>query len=112
MPDSYFPQKAAKLEIQAYKQSQDIGQLRKSHVPFSGLLKKHPHDDAKVVLVTDPDSTSTSYYEFKTGDIGYAQELPTLVNLEGETMTMIRIWVKKKSLGIRFIPFLVEDTRI
>ena len=112
MPSSYFLQKAETLEIQTYKKPKDIQALRKTHIPFSGLLKKHPYDSRKVILITDPDSTSTSYYEFKTGDIACAEEMPTLVNMDGETMSIARIWVKKKSIGVRFIPFIVEDTRI
>jgi inorganic pyrophosphatase len=112
MSSSYFLQKAETLEIQTYKKPKDIKALRKTHIPFSGLLKKHPYDSRKVILITDPDSTSTSYYEFKTSDISCAEEMPTLVNMDGETMSIARIWVKKKSIGVRFIPFIVEDTRI
>jgi hypothetical protein len=32
--------------------------------------------------------------------------------LRGETITMVRIWVKKMSVGIRCSPFLVEEARI
>ncbi|RLC31010.1 MAG: inorganic pyrophosphatase Ppa [Deltaproteobacteria bacterium] len=112
MSDSYFLQKAETLEIQTYRKPKNIRELRKTHIPFSGLLKKHPHDSGKVVLIADPDSPGTSYYEFKTNDISCAEEMPALVNMDGETITIARIWVKKKSMGIRFIPFLVEDTRI
>jgi inorganic pyrophosphatase len=50
-------------------------------------------------------------YEFIKEDISYFEELPNLVDPNGETVTMGRIWVKKGSLGIRCTPFIVEDTR-
>ncbi len=112
MATSYFLQKAETLAIQTYKKPKNIQELRKTHIPFSGLLKKNPYDSKKIILITDPDSPGTSYYEFKTDDISCAEEMPTLVNMDGETITMARIWVKKKSIGVRFIPFIVEDTRI
>ncbi|OQY07793.1 MAG: inorganic pyrophosphatase Ppa [Desulfobacteraceae bacterium 4572_123] len=112
MPSSFFLQKAETLEIQTYKKPKNIQELRKTHIPFSGLLKKHPYDSKKVVLITEPDSAGTSYYEFKTNDISCAEEMPAIVNIDGETITMARIWVKKKSIGIRFIPFVVEDIQI
>jgi inorganic pyrophosphatase len=44
-------------------------------------------------------------------DISYVEELPSLVNQDGEAITMVRAWVKKRSVGIRCSPFIVEDTR-
>jgi len=52
------------------------------------------------------------YYEFKINDISYVEELPNLVNMEGETITMVRIWIKKMSIGIKCFPFVVEDTAV
>jgi inorganic pyrophosphatase len=40
------------------------------------------------------------------------EELPNIVNLDGETIKMVRIWVKKMSVGILCSPFLVEETKI
>lgn len=102
-------QKAEKFEIQAYKRPRDVKSLKNTHVSFSGSPQKHPYDAKKVILVADPYSQNTFYYEFKAADISYVEELPNIVNAEGETVTMARIWVKKKSVGVRFTPFLVED---
>ena len=44
-------------------------------------------------------------------DVTYVEELPNLVNLEGVAVPMVRIWIKKMSVGVRCTPFLVEDTR-
>jgi len=104
-------QKTEKLEIQAYKKPKDLKNLSKSYVAFTGSPQKHPLNSSKVILITDPFSTNTFYYEFNKADISYVEELPNLVDPNGETVTMGRIWVKKSSLGIRCIPFIVEDTR-
>ena len=104
-------QKTEKLEIQAYKKPKDLKNLSKSYVSFTGSPQKHPLNSSKVILITDPFSTNTFYYEFNKEDISYVEELPNLVDPNGETVTMGRIWVKKSSLGIRCIPFIVEDTR-
>jgi inorganic pyrophosphatase len=108
--DSY-PQEAPKFQIQVYKKPKDIHLMRKTHVSFSGSPKKHPYDPERVVLVADPFSTNNLFYEFTKEDISYVEELPNLVNQGGETITMVRVWVKKRSIGIRCSPFIVEDIR-
>ncbi len=105
-----YPQESAKFQIQAYKKPKDIHLLRKTHVSFSGSPQKHPYDSEKVILIADPFSSNTLYYEFNKDDISYVEELPNIVNLDGETITMVRVWVKKMSVGIRCSPFIVEDT--
>jgi len=111
MPIKDFPQGKRQFEIQAYERPTDYGELRKTHVPFSGSPQKHPYDPEKVVLIIDPVGGNFSYYEFTADDISYAEELPSIVNLDGETIMMARIWVKKRSVGWRCTPFLVEDMR-
>ena len=104
-----FLKAAEKFEIQVYKRPKNLKSLMDTHVAFTGYPGKHPYDTAKVVIVADPCSSSTFYYEFNARDISYAEELPSLVNPLGESISQVRIWVKKGSLGIRMLPFLVED---
>ena len=103
-------EKAHRFEIQAYQKPKNFKSLRETHVPFAGSPQKHPHDTKKVMLVADPYSTSPFYYEFRLKDIAYAEELPSLVDLEGNTLTMARIWIQKGSVGLRCAPFRVEET--
>ena len=112
MTSDSYPQEAVKFQIQTFQKPKNIQILKKTHVSFSGSPKKHPYDRDKIILVADPFSTNTLYYEFNKDDISYLEELPSLVNLDGETITMVRIWVKKMSVGIRCSPFVVEDTRM
>ena len=112
MTSESYPQEAVKFHIQAYQKPKNVHILKETHVSFSGSPKKHPYDTDKVILVADPFCTNTLYYEFNKDDISYLEELPNLVSMDGETITMVRIWVKKMSVGIRCSPFIVEDTRM
>jgi inorganic pyrophosphatase len=102
-----FLEKAKKFELEAYHKIPD---LRVDHVAFTGAPRKHPFDDDKIVLIVDPFSTQTFFYEFKISDIEGVEVLPNLATLEGESVTMARLWVKKGSVGVKSIPFVVEDT--
>jgi len=105
-------QKAEKFEIQTYKKPRSITDLKQTHVAFSGSLFKHPYDTEKIILLAEPYNSNTFYYEFKTEDISYMEEFPSIVNPDGDMLTITRIWVKKKSVGIRCTPFLIEDLKI
>lgn len=98
------------LEIAKFKRPKDMRQLRQNHVAFSGSPRKHPHDPYRVVLVVDPLSGNTFYYEFSVDDIAYVEELPNLVTADEEVIPNVRVWVRKGSIAIRSTPFWVEDT--
>ena len=104
------PQEAGKFEIQTYRQPKDRKALRSTHVAFSGSPQRHPYDREKIILVADPYSTHNFFFEFYKGDISYVEELPNIASVDGETVTMVRIWIKKMSIGMRCAPFIVGDT--
>lgn len=106
-----FLQESKKFELQAYEPPKDPRTLRHSHVAFTGSPRRHPFQKEKLILVVDPYSAGTSYYEFEKDDIGFAEELASLVSPDGDSSAMVRIWVKKGSIAVRSIPFVVEDTR-
>lgn len=111
MPLSNFPQSVIRFEIQVYQRPSDEKRLRDTHIAFSGAPQKHPTNAHKIVLVVDPYSDNTFYYEFNTPDISYVEELANIVTMDGEVIPMVRVWVKKKSIAIRSTPFVVESTR-
>ena len=86
------------------------GDYVKNNVAFTGAPKKHPYDKDKIILITDPFSSHTMFYEFNITDIVHIDELPRMVSESGDSLQIVRIWVKKGSLGIRYEPFVVEDT--
>ena len=111
MPESHIPKAFEKFEIQAYRRKpKDLKLLKGTHVAFTGSPQKHPYDPQRVVLMSDPYSTNTTYYEFMKNDISYIEELPSMVNVDGETVMMVRVWVKKQSIAVRSSAFIVEDT--
>ena len=107
------------MSIKKYIRSKPISEIIKytTHkdymklgVAFSGAPKKHPFDKEKLILISDPFSTHTFFYEFSVSDILHVDELPHLVAESGDSVNMVRIWVRKGSLGVKFEPFVVEDT--
>ncbi len=111
MHKTNYPQEAVSFQIQAYRKPKDFHALKHENVSFTGSPRKHPYDSDKIILVADPYSTNTFYFEFEKSDISYAEELPSVVNMEGNTVTMIRLWVKKGSIAIRSTPFITADTQ-
>ena len=111
MPIKNFPQEVKRFEIEAYKKPSNPKELRKTHVPFSGSPSKHPYDPQKVILVPDPYSSTLFYYEFQSASIAFVETLPSLVTFDGETLKMVRLWVKKMSVGMVCTPFIVEETK-
>ncbi|MBN2284199.1 MAG: inorganic pyrophosphatase Ppa [Deltaproteobacteria bacterium] len=97
-----------KFEIDVYKTSADF---RANTISFTGAPEKHPHDTKKLILITDPFSDTISYYEFNIGDVLGAEELPSLATMEGKSVVIYRIWVRRGSIGILSTPFIVENTR-
>src|SRR5210317_1506246 len=112
MPIRHFPEEHEQFEVQVYKKPKSLKLLKETHIAFTGSPRKHPYDQERVILITDPYSKTTSYYEFKTADISYVEELVNLVDMDGDTVPMARIWVKKKSIGARASLFIVDDTTI
>ena len=98
---------AEKFEVDTYKLSRNF---RENHISFTGAPEKHPYADDKIILISDPFSTNISYYEFASADIAGVEDLPNLVTVGGTSVKMCRVWVRKGSIGVRFTPFVVEDT--
>jgi len=110
MSTNLLIKETSRLEIEAFKRPKDIGVLKRTHVAFSGAPRKHWYDSSKVILVADPFSSATYYYEFRIADIDFIQEQPNIVNPDNEIIPMVRIWVKKRSIAVRCTPFIVDET--
>jgi inorganic pyrophosphatase len=111
MQDTKYLQESIKREIQRFQKRKDAGELRKSAVAFTGTPRKHPYDGHKIILVNDPTSTNHFYFEFQKDDIEHVEELPSVIDPDGNAFTVFRIWVRKRRIGIRCTPFVVDDTR-
>lgn len=109
MKPLHYLQETMKFEVQTFRHPGNLNQLRRTHVSFSGSPRKHPHDDQKVILVVDPCSRNTFYYELSREDIAFVEELPNIVNDADETITVVRVWVRKGSIAVRCTPFRVDE---
>lgn len=98
-----------KFEIQTYRNVEHTDM--NIHIPFSGSPRKHPYNDSRVILVSDPFSENTFFYEFRVEDITGAEELSSITNLKGESIPMVRIWVKKQSVAVQCTPFIVDTVK-
>ena len=110
MPLRNFPDEFKEFALQVYEKPAEDIDISKTHIAFSGTPQKHHHDPDKVILVSDPYSSNISYYEFQSKDISYVEELVNSVDLKGNTIILMRLWVKKQSIAIRSTPFIVADT--
>jgi inorganic pyrophosphatase len=93
-------------ELMKYDKRPD---LLKEAVPFTGVVRKHPYDPEKLLLVTEPFSTETGFYEFLIEDVISYEEMPSIATEEGESLFTMKLWVRKGSMGIQYHPFEVDD---
>lgn len=98
-----------KFELQQYIKPSEIDSS--AAVSFLGAPRKHPYDTNRVILVADPFCEQPFYYEFNTEDILTIEEQPSLSTLNGESTSMVRVWVRKKSIGLRCTPFVVDSLK-
>ncbi|PID73311.1 MAG: inorganic pyrophosphatase Ppa [Desulfobacterales bacterium] len=104
-----FLEEAQKFEIQPYKAAKDPEKLKAASLPFSGSPVKHHHDPERIILIADPYADHTHYIEFRTQDILFVEEMPSIINMSGRHVHMARIWVRKGAVGIRCTPFVAAD---
>ena len=112
MPMDQFLRLQEKYDIQVFDGKQDIGTMKDNHVCFTGTPRKHPDREDMIILVSDMFSTQPTYLEFQLEDISYVERLSNEVNEDGDTAATARIWVKKGSLAVRCIPFVVDHITI
>lgn len=105
---SYFFIESKSTNLIEYQLPFDIIKVKNEHVAFSGVLGKHPYDDNKIVLITDPYAINISYYEFNCDDIGLVEKLPNIINSAGEDVAMTLLWIKKGSIAISSSVFVVK----
>ncbi|PKL26619.1 MAG: hypothetical protein CVV47_01430 [Spirochaetae bacterium HGW-Spirochaetae-3] len=92
------------FEIQAYKSDPPQDALA-----FTGSPRKHPYDDGKIILIEEPKDGDSAIYEFKAADVVGAQDLPSPVTEAGESYRIVRLWIRRGSIGIKYEPFEVES---
>ena len=94
------------FNITKYKSKVDYAE---SSVSFTGSARKHPYDQEKLLLISDPFSSNTVFYEFRIQDIVHYDDLPGIATDSGENLLMVKLWINKGSLGLKYEPFEVDD---
>jgi hypothetical protein len=102
-------QKAEKFEIEKYNVPKDVRSLSRTHVPYTGSPQKHHLDPNRIILLPDPYNDKSPYLEISKNDITHVEKLANIVNLEGATVCMARLWVKKGSIAVQCTPFKVTS---
>lgn len=97
----------ARYQIQTYRGSAE--RLNQVAIAFSGAVQPGNHP-GKVVLLNDPTSRQSFFYEFRSEDIVYAEEGATLAHPDGSSVATVVLWVKKGATALKIEPFHVEDT--
>ncbi|MBU3916560.1 hypothetical protein KKA14_13590 [bacterium] len=87
----------------------DPKRLSEDAVPYIGQPKQNDSDPDKIFLRLNPLSSNGSILEFKTKDIVFAENVKTVSQKDGAAFQIIKIWIKKGSIGIKLEPFSVQD---
>lgn len=78
-------------------------------VPFIGQPKQQESEPDKIYLRLNPLSSNGAILEFKTVDIVYAENVKTVSQKDGGAFQIVKIWIRKGSVGIKLEPFSVQD---
>jgi inorganic pyrophosphatase len=78
-------------------------------VPFAGYPRAHPSEKNKLILVNDPLGPEPVVLEFKLDDVLFVEEIPSAVTEAGEGVPLVKLWIKRGSVGMILEPFEVND---
>ncbi len=87
----------------------DPNRLLKDAVPYIGQPKQNKTDPDKIFVRLNPFSSNGSILEFKTKDIVFAENVKTVSQKDGAAFQIVKIWIRKGSIGIKLEPFSVQD---
>ena len=81
----------------------------KNGVPFTGYPRQHPIENDKLILIYDPIGANPMIMEFKLGDILFMEELSAAVKETGESIPLIKLWIRRGARGVVMEPFEVDE---
>lgn len=85
----------------------DRNRLAKEAVPYIGHPTRSAYDPDKIFLRLEPLSNNGALLEFNREDILFAENVETVVNKEGKTFQIFKIWVRIGCVGLKLEPFSV-----
>ena len=77
-------------------------------IMFTGSPIQHPYESDKFILITDPVSDVTEFYEFYKKDLLLVEDMPSILSKKGESISISKLWIKKGVVGFKFTPFVVR----
>lgn len=102
------------MSITEYLESSPFNELvryssgnNKDAVPYCGMLRKHPYDSEKCLMINDTETENPSIFEFRVSDIIGLDDLPLPVAENGSARKLVRLWVLRGAFAIRYEPFEV-----
>jgi hypothetical protein len=78
-------------------------------VSFSGHPRKHPVEKQKLLLISDPLGENPSMVEFNLNDIMHIEDLHALITENGESLRLVKLWIRKGARGVILEPFEVDE---
>ena len=81
----------------------------KNAVPFSGHPRQHPLEKHKIILINDPMGENPSVVEFNLDDVLFIEDLHALITEGGESLRVVRLWIRKGARGVILEPFEVDQ---
>lgn len=93
-----------------YEITKYTGNPPKDGVSFSGYPRQHPYEPEKLIFILDPLGSNPIIMEFKLCDILFIEDQPAMVTESGESLRMVKIWVRKGAYGVIHEPFEVQDS--
>ena len=93
----------------AIQKFSEPNRLSSEAVPYIGQPKQREEDPDKIYLRLNPLSSNGAILEFKTEDIVYAENVKTVSQKDGGAFQIVKIWIRKGSIGIKLEPFSVLD---
>jgi len=81
----------------------------KDVVAFTGCPQQHPVEKGKLILVYDPLGPNPALMEFNLEDLRYVEEVPQAVTAKGESIPLVRLWIRRGARAFLLEPFEVDD---
>lgn len=104
MNDQNALRPAFSFELQKYKSSNSIN----DSVIIVGAPFINPVKSDKIIISPSIFSETKIFYEFDIKDVITWEEIDKIVNSKGTTITLIKLYVKKGTIGIRYEPVLFQ----
>lgn len=83
-------------------------EYRGKSTTYDGAARKHPYDKDRLLLVPSPLEHLNVIYDFQINDILHAEPLRSLVTEKGESLQIVRLWIRYGSVALKMEPFRVD----